>query len=78
VDSTVLICGKKCSKESQIQDTTTLQRQNPYLELCLYLVEFCGEIEGLEPPPGDRGGNGGVMDEMLSLRVEFVPAGGTG
>jgi hypothetical protein len=44
----------------------------------LYLVEFCGEIEGLEPPPGDKGGNGGVRDEMLSLRVEFVPAGGTG
>jgi hypothetical protein len=44
----------------------------------LYLVEFCGEIDGLEPPPGDKGGSGGVMDEILSLRVEFAPAGGIG
>jgi len=41
-------------------------------------VELCGETEGLEPPPGDRGGSGGVIDEILSLSVEFAPAGGTG
>jgi hypothetical protein len=49
-----------------------------YRELCLYLVEFCGDTEGLEPSPGDRGGNGGVIDEMLSLTVELAPAGGIG
>lgn len=41
-------------------------------------MEFSGDTEGLEPPPGDRGGNGGVIDEMLSLRVELAPAGGAG
>ena len=46
--------------------------------MCLYLVELCGETEGLEPPPGDRGGSGGVIDEILSLSVEFAPAGCTG
>lgn len=39
-----------------------------YLE-CLYLM--CrGVGVGLGPPPGDKGGNGGVKDETLSLRVE--------
>lgn len=39
-----------------------------YLE-CLYLI-CLGVGVGLGPPPGDKGGSGGVSDDTLSLRVE--------
>lgn len=40
--------------------------------LCLYLVEFLGVTFGDDCSPGDNGGNGGVIDEILSLIVEFA------
>lgn len=40
--------------------------------LCLYLVEFLGVSFGDDCSPGDSGGKGGVIDEILSLNVELA------
>lgn len=43
--------------------------------LCLYRVEFRGVTFGDDWSPGESGGRGGVIDEMLSLKVEFAAPG---
>lgn len=40
--------------------------------LCLYLLEFLGVTFGDEASPGERGGKGGVIDDILSLTVELA------
>lgn len=43
--------------------------------LCLYRVELRGVTFGDDWSPGESGGNGGVIDEILSLKVEFAAPG---
>lgn len=38
----------------------------------MYLEEFLGVTLGEEASPGDNGGSGGVIDDILSLTVEFA------
>lgn len=41
----------------------------------MYLFEFLGVTFGDDPSPGDSGGRGGVIDDILSLTVELATPG---